>query len=129
MSRMAGRPLDARGLPEGYPLQADWEITPRQVRALRAAGERFVLIDVREPAEVAAASLEGAVCVPVGEIKSRLSELDEHADDRVVVMCHLGGRSMQVVAFLRQQGFSDVVSMAGGIDLWARDIDAHVPRY
>ncbi len=127
--RLAERPLDGRGLPEGYPLQPDWEVTPRQVRDWRGGGGEVVLLDVREPAEVAAASVEGAAVVAMGEIKSRLSELEEHADDRVVVMCHHGARSMQVAAFLRQQGFDDVKSMAGGIDLWSRDIDPAVPRY
>ncbi|MEM7626083.1 MAG: rhodanese-like domain-containing protein [Planctomycetota bacterium] len=129
---MTERPLNEQGLPDGYPLQTDWEITPRKVKALRDRGEAFVLLDVREAAEVAAASLPeypGAVWVPMGEIKSRLSDLDEHAEDKVVVMCHHGARSMQVTAFLRQHGFEDVRSMAGGIDLWSRDIDPNVPRY
>lgn len=127
--RMADRPLAESGLPEGYPLQPGWEVTPRQVQAMREAGDEFVLLDVREPAEVEAASVDGATVVPMGEVKSRLSELDAFAEDRVVVMCHHGARSMQVTAFLRQQGFEDVSSMAGGIDLWSRDIDPDVPRY
>lgn len=127
--RMADRPLDAHGLPEGYPLQPDWEVTPRAVRSLRDAGEAFVLLDVREPAEVAAAAIGGAVVVPMGEVKSRLNELEAHAEQKVVVMCHHGARSMQVAAFLRQHDFDDVASMAGGIDLWSRDVDPTVPRY
>lgn len=127
--RMAERPLNDLGLPDGYPLQADWEVTPRDVQALQTSGEEFILLDVREPKEIAAAALPGSVCVPMGEIKSRLIDLDEHAEDRVVVMCHHGARSMQVTAFLRQHGFDDVRSMAGGIDLWSRDIDPQVPRY
>lgn len=127
--RMAERPLDPQGLPEGYPLQPDWEVTPRTVKALREAGQDFVLLDVREPRELAAASVDGAVAVPMGEIKSRLSDLETHAEQKIIVMCHHGARSMQVTAFLRQHDFDDVASMAGGIDLWSRDIDAAVPRY
>lgn len=127
--RMAERPLDAQGLPEGYPLQPGWEVTPRAVRAMREAGQDFVLLDVREPREIAAAAVEGAVVVPMGEIKSRLSDLEEHAGEQIVVMCHHGARSMQVTAFLRQNDFENVTSMAGGIDLWSRDIDPAVPRY
>lgn len=133
---MAEYPLNEQGLPEGYPLQAEWEVTPRQVRALAEAGEEFLLIDVREPRELAAASLSAEalpsvdlVCVPMGEIPSRISELNAHAKDKVVVMCHHGARSLRVTAFLRQQGFEEVRSMAGGIDLWSRDIDPQVPRY
>ena len=130
--RLAERPLGPDGLPEGYPLQDEWEVTPREVRDLLDRDrddEPFVLLDVREPAEVAAASIPAATVVPMGEVKSRLSELEAFADDRVVVMCHHGARSMQVTAFLRQQGFDHVHSMAGGIDLWSRDIDPQVPRY
>lgn len=127
--RMAERPLDPQGLPEGYPLQPDWEVTPRTVQSLREAGDDFVLLDVREPREIAAAAIDGAVVVPMGEIKSRLSELEEHAEQKIVVMCHHGARSMQVTAFLRQNEFEDVTSMAGGIDLWSRDIDPATPRY
>lgn len=127
--RMAERPLDPHGLPEGYPLQPDWEVTPRDVKILRESKQDFVLLDVREPAEVEAAAVEGAVVVPMGEIKSRLNELEVHAEQKVVVMCHHGARSMQVTAFLRQQDFEDVSSMAGGIDLWSRDVDPGVPRY
>lgn len=127
--RMLERPLGPEGLPEGYPLQPEWEVTPRQVNAWREAGDELVLLDVREPAEVGAAAVDGAVVVAMGEVKSRLSELEDHAEDRVVVMCHHGARSMQVTAFLRQQGFDEVHSMAGGIDLWSRDVDPTVPRY
>ena len=127
--RMADRPLIDTGLPEGYPFQPDWELTPRQVRDLREAAATHVLLDVREPAEVAAAAVDGAVVVAMGEIKSRLSELEAYAEDKLVVMCHHGARSMQVTAFLREAGFEDVSSMAGGIDLWSRDIDSAVARY
>jgi rhodanese-related sulfurtransferase len=129
--RTPERPLDERGLPEGYPLQEDWEITPRKYREQSGSDsiDTPVLLDVREPAEVAAASIDGAVHLPMGEIKSRLSELEAYADEPIVVVCHHGARSMQVTHFLRQQGFDSVHSMAGGIDLWSRDIDPDVPRY
>ena len=65
----------------------------------------------------------------MGQIQSRLADLNEHARDKIVVVCHHGVRSMRIAAFLRQHGFVDVRSMAGGIDLWSRDIDPDVPRY
>lgn len=125
------RGLDEHGLPQGYPFQPDWEVTPKQVASARADPEAQapVLLDVREPAEVATAAIDGALHVPMGEVKARQQELLEHADDRVVVFCHHGGRSMQVTAFLREQGFDDVVSMAGGIEVWSLAVDPSVPRY
>ncbi|MEM1108883.1 MAG: rhodanese-like domain-containing protein [Planctomycetota bacterium] len=123
------RVLDDQGLPEGYPLQPGWEVTPREVRSMQEAGQVFLLLDVREPREVAAAAVEGATVVPMGEVPARLADLKAHADSKVVVMCHHGMRSLRVAAFLRQNAFADVTSMAGGIDLWSRDIDPAVPRY
>lgn len=96
---------------------------------MRAAWEEMVLLDVREPTEVAAAAVDGAVLVPMGEVAARLQELDEHADRKVVVMCHRGQRSLQVAAFLRRHGFEDVWSLAGGIDAWSLGVDERVPRY
>ncbi|MEM6553978.1 MAG: rhodanese-like domain-containing protein [Planctomycetota bacterium] len=121
--------LDERGLPVGYPWRSDWEVTPRGVRAMREAGEEFLLLDVREPGEVAAAAVDGVEALPMGQVASRVDELRAWADRPVVVMCHHGVRSLRVAAFLRRAGFADVRSMAGGIELWSRDIDASVPRY
>ena len=60
---------------------------------------------------------------------ARHSELEEHLEDPIVVMCHHGVRSLQVVAFLREAGFLDARSLAGGIDRWSLEIDGTVPRY
>ncbi len=121
--------LDAQGLPTGYVFDEAWEVTPRQVKAALEEGEALVLIDCRTPEEHRVARIEGAELVPMQDIPSRLQELAAHAEQRVVVHCHHGSRSMQVAAFLRQHDFEDVRSMAGGIDLWSVDIDPAVPRY
>lgn len=91
--------------------------------------ERVVLLDCRTPQEHKVASIDGAMLVPMEEIRARLSELDEFADRPIVVLCHVGQRSMAVTSFLREQGFEDVWSMAGGIDAWSRLIDTTIPRY
>jgi len=82
---------------------------------------------VREPAEHAAASIEGAVLIPMREIPGRLTELDR--DKEIVVFCHHGSRSAMVVEFLRRQGFARAINMSGGIDAWSLGIDPEVPRY
>jgi rhodanese-related sulfurtransferase len=121
--------LNAHGLPEHYNFRPDWEVTPRQVKAMLDSGADFLLLDCRLPREADVASIEGAALLPMQELVARISELDEHRDVKIVVHCHHGGRSLQVTAFLRQQGFKDVTSMAGGIDLWSIDIDPGVARY
>lgn len=121
--------LDEFGLPKGYPLNPDWEVTPRQVRVMLESEDPVVLIDCRTAQEHAIASIDGATLVPIQELASRLEELREHEDHSMVIFCHHGGRSMQMTSILRQQGFEDVKSMAGGIDLWAQDIEPGMARY
>lgn len=71
------------------------------------------LVDVREPREVAAGSLPGAVNIPLGELASRLAEIDR--DRRVVLLCRSGNRSGQAAELLTAVGYSDVVNLAGGM--------------
>ncbi len=120
---------DPQGLPPGYPFKPDWEFTPRQVKQLRDAGHDLLLLDCRTPGEWHTARIDGATLLPMQETVERLSELDAHRQRKIIVYCHHGMRSLQVTSFLRRQGFADVRSMAGGIDLWSTDIDAGVPRY
>jgi rhodanese-related sulfurtransferase len=106
----------------------DYEISPEEVKAKLAAGEKFLLLDVREPWEFETASIERAKLMPMGDVPSRAhQELDP--EEHVVVICHHGVRSMNVTAWLRQEGFDRVQSMRGGIDAWARYVDTNVPVY
>ncbi len=117
------------GLPAGYPFNREWEITPRECQRRRAAGESIILIDCRTTAERELASITGSIHVPMQSLSVHLDALREHETSPVVVYCHQGGRSLKVTAALRQAGFDDVRSLAGGIHLWAIDIDSTVPLY
>ena len=99
------------------------------VKQLRDSSQPFVLLDVRNPDEHAAAKIAGSTFIPMGELQARLSELEPHKQDHIVVHCHHGGRSMRVTQFLRQQGFTQVQNMDGGIDAWSLHVDPSVPRY
>lgn len=106
----------------------DYEITTEQVKAKMDGAEHFVLLDVREPWEIQTSRIEGAKLMPMGEVPSRAhQELDP--EDSIVVICHHGIRSMNVTAWLRQQGFEKAQSMRGGIDAWSRSVDPKVPMY
>jgi rhodanese-related sulfurtransferase len=106
----------------------DYEITPEEVKRKLDGGEAFTLLDVREPWEFETARIAGAKLMPMGDVPSRANqELDP--EDQVVVVCHHGVRSMNVTAWLRQQGFERAQSMRGGMDAWARRIDNSVPVY
>ena len=106
----------------------DYEITPEEVKTKIDQGEKFTLLDVRESWEFETASMAGAKLLPMGDVPSRAhQELDP--EDHIVVICHHGVRSMNVTAWLRQQGFEKAQSMRGGIDAWSRQIDGSVPLY
>jgi rhodanese-related sulfurtransferase len=106
----------------------DYEITPEEVKAKLDQGEELTLLDVREPWEFEAAHMAEAKLVPMGDVPSRAhQELDPEA--HLVVVCHHGVRSMNVTAWLRQQGFEKAQSMRGGIDAWSLHVVGTVPRY
>jgi adenylyltransferase/sulfurtransferase len=106
------------------------EIAPQEVQRRLQAGEKLTLIDVREPAEFQLARIEGAELVPMRSVPAELSRLDARADDTaLIVFCHHGVRSLNVVHWLREQGVGACQSMAGGIDRWSLEIDPGVPRY
>jgi len=105
----------------------DYEISPAAAATLLAEGNAR-LIDVREPWEFATASIAGTVSMPMGDVPARAhQELDP--EERLVVLCHHGMRSMNVTVWLRNQGFEQAQSIAGGIDAWSAEVDPAVPRY
>lgn len=122
-------PLDARGLPPNYPFQPDWEVTPRDVKAMQEAKEDFVLIDCRKPDEYAVCKIDGAKLIPLQQLAAHVSDLEAIRDKKIIVHCHHGRRSLQMTMVLRQNGYEDVKSMAGGIDLWAVDVEPGIKRY
>ncbi len=103
------------------------EISVRDFAARRAAGEPHVLLDVREPDEVATAAIAGATVIRMAEIPQHLGELP--ADRPIVVMCHHGSRSAHVAGYLNANGFANAINLDGGIDAWSREIDPGIARY
>ena len=86
------------------------------------------MIDVREPEEHAICHIEGATLIPMRSIPEHVRELED-TGARIVLFCHHGVRSLSVADWLRRQGLENCQSMAGGIDLWSREVDSSVPRY
>ena len=108
----------------------DWEVSPREVKRRLDAGERLHLVDVREPEEWQITRIAGAGHIPMRLIPAALPKLEELAEEApLIVFCHHGVRSLQVVNWLRQQGVEASHSMAGGIEQWSREVDPAVPTY
>jgi adenylyltransferase/sulfurtransferase len=105
------------------------QVSAADLRARLEGPGDMLLLDVREPEEVAKASIEGARAVPLADLEARLGEIEAWRDRPVVVHCHHGGRSAQACAELARLGFSQVENLDGGIEAWSLTVDDGVPRY
>ncbi|HLP26453.1 MAG TPA: rhodanese-like domain-containing protein [Acidobacteriota bacterium] len=105
-------------------------IAPLEVNASDAARlyqAGAILVDVREPNELAVCQITGSKHIPIREIPARTAEIPQ--DQHVLVLCHHGGRSARVTQFLRANGWENVTNVAGGIDAWAMQVDHTLARY
>ena len=102
-------------------------MTVRQLKARIDAGTAPFVLDVREPQEYQINRIPGSVLIPLGELPQRFHELDKDAE--IVTQCKMGGRSAKAAAFLRQQGFTNVKNLTGGILAWVDQVDPSQPKY
>lgn len=111
-------------------MPAPLEIAPLDLKRRLASGEKICLLDCREPFEHRQARIEGAELIPMRTVPASLQHIETQADTMpVIVYCHHGMRSLQVVEWLRAQGVEGCLSLAGGIDRWSCEADPNVPRY
>ncbi|MEM1518204.1 MAG: molybdopterin-synthase adenylyltransferase MoeB [Nitrososphaerota archaeon] len=102
------------------------EVSPEELKQMLERGE-VQLIDVREPFEWEICHIEGAKLIPLGQLPSRIHELDPAKT--IVVYCHSGYRSAQAVKLLRELGLRKTYNLAGGIDAYAERVDPSLTRY
>ena len=86
-----------------------------------------LLLDVREPWEFDICHIEGSINLPMGQIPQRVDDLPE--SDEIVVICHHGVRSQQVIRYLQGQMSASLINLDGGVDAWAREVDRDMPIY
>ena len=86
-----------------------------------------MLLDVREPWEFEVCHIDGSINIPMGQVSQQLEQLQTASE--VVVICHHGVRSQQVIGFLQQRLTAELVNLDGGVDAWARAIDPDMPVY
>jgi molybdopterin/thiamine biosynthesis adenylyltransferase/rhodanese-related sulfurtransferase/molybdopterin converting factor small subunit len=119
------------GIPQHEPAPApgvkEGEISPVEVKAMMDRGDRFLLLDVREPHEFQICRIPGSKLIPLGELAKHINELDTAVD--IVAHCKSGVRSGKAVDFLRKAGFRKVKNMTGGILAWSDKVDPSVPKY
>jgi monothiol glutaredoxin len=102
------------------------QISPRELKAMRDAGERFELVDVRTEAERAIAHIEGSRLLD-REYGDQILAMDR--DTVLVFQCHHGVRSQAAADYCVRAGFTRVYNLSGGIEAWSLDVDSGVPRY
>jgi adenylyltransferase/sulfurtransferase len=102
-------------------------MTVRELKQKLDSKEKFVLLDVREPFEWDICHIDHAKLIPLGQLPSRMSELD--SADEIVIHCKSGGRSAKAVRLLQEAGFSKLHNVEGGITAWAEEVDPTVPKY
>jgi rhodanese-related sulfurtransferase len=106
------------------------EITPRELKRQLDSGESIAIIDVREPFEAEICRIGNSEPIPMIAIPQALPALAEKAASaKLVMVCHHGVRSMQVVRWLRGRRIAACQSLRGGIDSWSIEIDPQIPRY
>jgi rhodanese-related sulfurtransferase len=106
---------------------AEWDITAQKLNEILKDGDDILLLDVREPHELEISQLDGAQVIPLGQLASRLSELD--SADEMVVFCKSGTRSARALELLVSAGFRKAKNLKGGINAWAQDVDPSLPLY
>ncbi len=92
-------------------------ITVQELRKKMESGEKFTLIDVREPYEHHEFNI-GGLLIPLGNIPAALDDLESHKDEEIILYCRSGNRSGMAQQFLLQQGFKKVLNLTGGMLAW-----------
>src|SRR5436190_1978290 len=105
------------------------QISPAELGAQLRSEHPPHLLDVRQPEENSLVALPGSTLIPLGELATRLDEIENWRDEEIVVYCHHGIRSLNAIAQLRHFGFTKLQNLAGGIDRWTTDIEPSLPRY
>ncbi|MFM9030237.1 MAG: HesA/MoeB/ThiF family protein [Opitutaceae bacterium] len=114
--------------PSMNPAEIPLEISAREAHALRQSNpDGTLIIDVREPYELAICRLPDAEHIPMRQIPERLADLPR--DRHLLILCHAGARSMRVTEFLRARGLPSVTNIGGGISAWAEEVDSSLARY
>ena len=102
-------------------------ITVEKLNEMRINNEPHMLLDIREVHELEVCSIDGSIDIPMNTLPENIEKLSKEGP--LVVMCHIGGRSAQVVNWLIQNGYNNALNLEGGISAWAQTIDSEMAQY
>jgi adenylyltransferase/sulfurtransferase len=104
------------------------EISAIELKQKIDSGDDIQIIDVRQPDEHDFARIPGSRLIPLGEVVTRMSEIDSSKE--TIIHCKMGGRSAKAIEALSAAGFSGaLVNLRGGITAWSNEVDPKVPKY
>lgn len=128
---MTNEQTPADSNPPRWNYQPALEISAPQTASLHknTGDSSFILIDIREAHELDISSIDGAIHIPMGDIPTRINELDIDENTTIAVLCRSGKRSLDVTLYLQKQGLDGARSVAGGINWWAKKIDTTLTIY
>ncbi|MBY0521849.1 MAG: molybdopterin-synthase adenylyltransferase MoeB [Gemmataceae bacterium] len=116
-----------RGQEEPAAAATDGEATVEDLKRRLDRGEDLFILDVRNPEEIQICRIPGSTVLPLPELPQRFGELDKARE--MIVHCKSGMRSQKAIAFLKQQGFTKLKNLKGGILAWADRVDPGMPKY
>ncbi|HIF50184.1 MAG TPA: sulfurtransferase [Thiotrichaceae bacterium] len=102
-------------------------ITVVELKTTLDTGKNPVLLDVREAWEYETCHIEGSINISMSNVQKMIDELKP--DDETVVICHHGMRSFQVASYLEDNGYNNITNLEGGVDAWAKSVDADMAQY
>jgi adenylyltransferase/sulfurtransferase len=113
--------------PAAAPADPSGDITAEELQRRLQKGDKVFILDVRNPEEYQICKIAGSTLLPLPALPQRFGELDKNRE--MVVHCKSGMRSAKAIAFLKQQGFTKLKNLKGGILAWAEKVDPSMPRY
>lgn len=102
-------------------------MSPEELKEKIDQNEDLILLDVREPHEVAICQISNSLHIPMMEIPNHLDELPH--DKPIVIYCHLGIRSVTTIRYLMERNYNNIYNLDGGIENWAITVEPGMSRY
>ena len=102
-------------------IKSGFDISPQEVVQLMSHEKDVVVVDVREDNEFTQGHIKDSIHIPIGQLSSRLEELNKYKANHLVLGCRSGSRSGRACSMLKRKGFEKVHNLKGGMLAWEND--------